>query len=120
MAPKSRVKRKTAASSQLSTDVRKKQHMSSKATEATPKGVETLPSSTPSGLEETPAIDVASETVPSSSVVGARIAGPSTTGVDLGTGVAEMGIAMAGSSACVPATSEATTDVSNVEGATAN
>ena len=73
-----------------------------------PTGVKTLPSSTLSNVEETPAIDVASEVVPSSSVVGASVAGPSTSsanlGADLGAGDEETGIAVADSSAIVPTT----------------
>ena len=51
-----------------------------------------LPSSTASGLEETPAIDVASVAGPSSSVMEASITGPSTSGADLGAGVEGTGI----------------------------
>ena len=86
--------------------------------ETTPIGVETLPSSTPSSLEETPAINVASVVGPSSSVFGVSITGPSTSGADLGAGVKETGIAVAGSSLSVPTNSEATNNVSGVEGAT--
>ena len=68
MAPNSRVKRKTAAAGQLSANVRKKQRVSSESAEGTPMDVQTVPSSTPCSLEETPAIDVPSEVGPSSSV----------------------------------------------------
>ena len=118
------MKRKTAAASQLSANVRKKQRASSEAAEATPTGVETLPNSTLSSLQETPAIDVTSEVGPISSVVGASAAGPSTSsanlGDDLGAGVEETGIAVAGSSATVPATNEAIADVSGIEGVIAS
>ena len=116
MAPKSRMKRKTVAAGLLSANVRKKQRVSSESAEATSAGVETVASSTPSGLEEMPAIDVASEVGPSSSVVGVSVAGPSTSGVDLSTGVEEMGVAVSSANlGSIPATSEATTDVSGVE-----
>ena len=76
--------------------------MSSEAAEATPTGVKTLPSLTLSSLQETPAIYVTSEVGPISCLVGASVAGPSTSsanlGTDLGAGVEETGIAMAGSS----------------------
>ena len=117
MAPKSRVRKRTATASQQSADLRKKQRVSSESGEATPTSVETLPSSTASGLEETPAIDVASVAGPSSSVMGASVTSPSTSGADLCAGVDGTGIT--GSSASlksVPASDEATTDVSGVEG----
>ena len=118
------MKRKTAAASQQSANVRKKQRASSEAAEATPTGVETLPSSTLSSLQETQAIDVTSEVGPISSVVGASVAGPSTgsanLGADLGAKVEETGVAVAGSSASVTAINEATTDVCGIEGVTAS
>ena len=117
MAPKSRVKRKTVAAGLLSAKVRKKQRVSSESVEATPAGIETVPSSTPSSAEETPAIDVASEVGPSSS---ASVAGPSTSGVELSAGVELTGIAVSSASLeNVPASVDATTDVSGVEGAMA-
>ena len=62
-------------------------------------------------MEETPAVDVASEVGPSSSVVGTSVAGPSTSSTnlhtDLGAGVKETKMAMAGSSVSVPTTNEA-------------
>ena len=120
MAPKLRVKRKTVAAGLQSANVRKKQRLSSESAEAMSAGAETVASSTPSGYEETPAIDVASEVGPSSSVVGVSVAGPSTSGVDLRNGVEEMGIAVSSASLeSVPASSDATTDVSVVEGAMA-
>ena len=91
--------------------------MSSESGEVTPTSGETLPSSTASGLEEMPAIDVASAAGPSSSVMGASVTSPSTSGADLGTGVDGTGIT--GSSASlesVPVSDEATTDVSGLEG----
>ena len=81
MAPKSRVRKKTSEAGLQSADLRKKQRVSSKSGEATPMSVETLPSSTASGLEETPAIDVASVAGPSSSIMGASVTGPSTSGI---------------------------------------
>ena len=117
MAPKSRVRKRTATASQQSADVRKKQRVSSESGEATPTSVETRPSSTASGLEEMPAIDVASVAGPSSSVMGASVTSPSTSGANLGAGVEGTGVT--GSSASlesVPASDEATTDMSGVEG----
>ena len=87
MVPKSRVRKKTSEAGLQSADLRKKQRVSSESGEATPTSVETLPSSTASGLEETPAIDVASVAGPSSSVMGASVTGPSTSGADLGAGL---------------------------------
>ena len=116
MAPKSRVKRKTAAAGQLSANVRKKQCVSSESAEGTPAGVETVPSSTPSSVEETPAIDVPSEVGPSSSVVGASVA-PSTSGADLRAGVEEMSIAVATASVeRVFVSDDVTTGDSGMEG----
>ena len=117
MAPKSRVRKKTSEAGLQSADLRKKQRVSSESGEATPTSVETLPSSTASGLEETPAIDVASVAGPSSRVMGTSVTGPSTSSADLGAGLVGMGIT--GSSASlesVPASDEATTDVSGLEG----
>jgi hypothetical protein len=116
MALKSRVRKKTSEAGLQSADLRKKQRVSSESGDATPTSVETLPSSTASGLEETPAIDVASVAGPSSSIMGANVTGPSTSGADLSAGLEGTGIT--GSSASlesVPASDEATTDVSGVE-----
>ena len=117
MAPKSRVRKKTSEAGLQSADLRKKQRVSSESGEATSTSVETLPSSTASGLEETPAIDVASVAGPSSRVMGTSVTGSSTSGADLGAGLVGTGIT--GSSASlesVPASDEATTDVSGLEG----
>ena len=94
--------------------------MSSESAEATSTGVETVPSSTPFGSEETPPIDVTSEVGPSSSVVGASVAGPSTSGTDLSARVQETGIAVSSATrARDSASGDATTDVSGMEGAMA-
>ena len=58
MAPKSRVRKKISAAGLLSANGRKKQRVSSESGEAMPMSVKTLPSSTASGLEEMPVIDV--------------------------------------------------------------
>ena len=121
MAPKSRGKRKTDAASVQSAGVRKKQHVSSESAEATPAGIEIVPSLTPSGLEEMPPMDVTSEVSPSSSVVGASVAGPSASGADLCARVQETGTVVS-SATCTrdSASGVATTDVSGMEEAMAD
>ena len=79
--------------------------------------VETLPSSTASGLKETPVIDVARVAGPSSSVMKVSVTGPSTSSADLGTGVEGTGITGCSASLkSVPASDEATTNVFGMEG----
>ena len=81
MAPKPRVKRKAAAATQASANIRKKQKVSSESVESLPTGSETAPISIPSpGVEETPAIDGASVAGPSSGVEGVNMAGLSSGG----------------------------------------
>ena len=92
--------------------------MSSESAKATSVGVEIVPSLTPSGLEEMPPIDVTSEVGPSSSVVGASSAGPSTSDADLSGGVQETGMAISSATrARDSASGDATTNVSGMEGA---
>ena len=117
MAPKSRVKRKTTEAGRLSANVRKKQRVSSESAEGTPVSIETMPNPTPSSLEETPAIDVPSEVGPSSSVVGASVAGRSTSGADPRARVEETSTAVITVSLeRVSASDDATAGVSGMEG----